>query len=56
MVFCNTRRCPRYLTDDDKLACSLVTIAVQRRAADPSIAYSIMLTIDCHVLEVVLQS
>ena len=40
MVFCNTSECDadrRFLRADSNRARSLVTIAVQRRAVDPSI-------------------
>ena len=41
MVFCNTNECDAnqgFLRNDDNRARSLVTLAVHRRAVDPSIA------------------
>ena len=48
MVFCKTNECDAvrgFLRTDDNRARSLVTIAVQRRAVDPSILKLIVATI-----------
>ena len=47
MVFCNTNECEAdrgFLPTDDNRARSLVTIAVQRRAVDPSIGKAVQQT------------